>query len=153
MTLRRWLRPTVTAAVCCVALIAGLPDLAWGCGQASVRAVPTAWPTVSRMINDHPGRWRCCLRAPCGASPGRGRHPCSTRCPLAARRRAGDRRPDRFGVTVPVKAPTPRGAGLLLAGLIRGRFAMQVWTGWSSSRDCRRHGRGAGPSTCCRRLS
>lgn len=56
VTLRRWLRPTVTAAVCCVALIAGLPDLAWGAaGKLQSVRYPTAWPTVSRMINDHPG--------------------------------------------------------------------------------------------------
>ncbi|EUA16233.1 transmembrane domain protein [Mycobacterium xenopi 4042] len=42
---------------------------------------------------------------------------------------------------------------MLLAGLIRGRFAMQVWTGWSSSRELpATWARPPGPSTCCRRF-
>lgn len=56
VTLQRWLRPAVTAAACCVALIAGLPDLCWGVG-GKVQPVhyPVAWPAVSSLINGDPG--------------------------------------------------------------------------------------------------
>jgi hypothetical protein len=56
VTLRRRLRPQVTALVCSLALIATLPDLAWGVG-GRVQSVhyPAGWWTVSRMINDEPG--------------------------------------------------------------------------------------------------
>jgi hypothetical protein len=56
VTLRRWLRPQVTALVCNLALLVTLPDLAWGVG-GRVHAVcyPAGWWAVSRMINDEPG--------------------------------------------------------------------------------------------------
>ncbi|MGC2655658.1 MAG: hypothetical protein WA317_19120, partial [Mycobacterium sp.] len=56
VTLRRRLRPQVTALVCSLALIATVPDLAWGVG-GRVRSVdyPAGWWSVSRMINDEPG--------------------------------------------------------------------------------------------------
>jgi hypothetical protein len=56
VTLRRWLRPQVTALVCSLALLVTLPDLAWGVG-GRVHAVcyPAGWWAVSRMINDEPG--------------------------------------------------------------------------------------------------
>ncbi|MGV0872609.1 hypothetical protein [Mycolicibacterium sp. XJ879] len=54
-TLRRWLPAAATAALCCAALIATLPDLAWGVG-AKVVAVqyPPGWATVAEMINADP---------------------------------------------------------------------------------------------------
>jgi hypothetical protein len=54
VTLQRIPRP-VTATVCCVALLAVLPDLAWGVGGkvASVR-YPQGWTTVAAMINADP---------------------------------------------------------------------------------------------------
>jgi hypothetical protein len=54
--LQRWLRPAVTAVACCVALIAGLPDLCWGVG-GKVQPVhyPVGWPAVSSLINHDPG--------------------------------------------------------------------------------------------------
>ncbi len=56
LTLRRWLQPAVTALVCSAALIATLPDLAWGVG-GKVEPVhyPSGWLAVSARINDHPG--------------------------------------------------------------------------------------------------
>jgi hypothetical protein len=55
VTLQRWLRPAVTAAACCVALIAALPDLCWGVG-GKIQPVhyPAAWPAVSSLINHDP---------------------------------------------------------------------------------------------------
>jgi hypothetical protein len=56
LTLRRRLQPTVTALVCCAALLLALPDLAWGVG-GKVEPVhyPTDWPTVAALINRDPG--------------------------------------------------------------------------------------------------
>ncbi len=56
LTLRHRLRPAVTALVCSAALIATLPDLAWGVG-GQLRAVhyPPGWWAVSARINDQPG--------------------------------------------------------------------------------------------------
>jgi hypothetical protein len=56
LTLRRWLRPAVTALVCCAALLLALPDLAWGVG-GKVEPVhyPTDWTTVAAVINRDPG--------------------------------------------------------------------------------------------------
>jgi hypothetical protein len=53
--LRRWLRPAVTALVCCAALLVCLPDLAWGVGGkvASVH-YPGDWATVASLINRDP---------------------------------------------------------------------------------------------------
>jgi len=56
VTLRRWLRPTATAAACCLALIAGLPDLAWGvAGKVGPVRYPAGWAAVAAAINEHPG--------------------------------------------------------------------------------------------------
>lgn len=56
VTLRRWLQPAVTALLCSAALIATLPDLAWGVG-GKVRPVhyPPGWRAVATRINDQPG--------------------------------------------------------------------------------------------------
>lgn len=53
--LRRWLRPAVTALVCCAALLLCLPDLAWGVG-GMVESVhyPSDWATVASLINRDP---------------------------------------------------------------------------------------------------
>ena len=58
LTLRRWqrwLRPAVTAPVCCAALLLSLPDLAWGVG-GKVEPVhyPTDWAAVAALINRDP---------------------------------------------------------------------------------------------------
>ncbi|EUA16231.1 transmembrane domain protein [Mycobacterium xenopi 4042] len=42
---------------------------------------PTAWPTVSRMINDHPGPVAVLPAGTMRRFSWSGRHPCSTRCP------------------------------------------------------------------------
>ncbi len=56
LTLRRWLRPAVTALVCSAALIATLPDLAWGVGgKVAPVHYPPGWWAVSARINDQPG--------------------------------------------------------------------------------------------------
>jgi hypothetical protein len=56
LTLRRWLRPTVTALVCCAALLLALPDLAWGvAGKVEPVHYPTDWTTVAALINRDPG--------------------------------------------------------------------------------------------------
>jgi len=54
--LRRWLRPALTALVCCAALLVCLPDLAWGV-WAKVEPVhyPGDWNTVATLINRDPG--------------------------------------------------------------------------------------------------
>ncbi|WP_458318693.1 hypothetical protein [Mycolicibacterium brisbanense] len=55
VALRRLLPATATAAVCCVALIAVLPDLAWGVG-GQMRAVhyPAGWAAAAAQINADP---------------------------------------------------------------------------------------------------
>jgi hypothetical protein len=55
VTLRQWLRPAVTAPVCCLALILAVPDLAWGVGGkvASVR-YPPGWAAAAAAINADP---------------------------------------------------------------------------------------------------
>ncbi len=55
LTLRRWARPGVSALVCAAALIAVLPDLAWGVGGriAPVR-YPPQWAAVAARINADP---------------------------------------------------------------------------------------------------
>ena len=56
VTLRRWLRPAVTALVCCLALILALPDLAWGvCGKVAPVHYPSGWTAVAAAINSQPG--------------------------------------------------------------------------------------------------
>ncbi len=55
VTLRRSLRPAVSAAVCCVALILALPDLAWGVwGKVAPVHYPRGWAAVATAINDQP---------------------------------------------------------------------------------------------------
>jgi len=56
VTLRQWLRPAVTALVCCLALILVLPDLAWGVwGKVSPVHYPRGWAAVAAAINSQPG--------------------------------------------------------------------------------------------------
>jgi hypothetical protein len=55
VTLRRWLRPTATALVCCLALILALPDLAWGVwGRVEPAHYPPGWAAVASAINADP---------------------------------------------------------------------------------------------------
>jgi hypothetical protein len=55
ITLRRWLRPAVTATACCLALILALPDLAWGVwGKVSAVHYPPGWAAVAAEINADP---------------------------------------------------------------------------------------------------
>ncbi|MEO8814364.1 MAG: hypothetical protein ABI307_00465 [Mycobacterium sp.] len=50
----RW-APAAAATVCCVALIATLPDLAWGAGgRVAPVHYPPAWPAVAAMVNADP---------------------------------------------------------------------------------------------------
>ncbi|OKH84946.1 membrane protein [Mycobacterium sp. ST-F2] len=53
--LRRWLPTAFAAAVCCVVILAALPDLAWGVG-AQLRSVryPAGWYSVAAQINSDP---------------------------------------------------------------------------------------------------
>ena len=83
VTLRRWLRPSVAALVCCLALILALPDLAWGAwGKVLAGALPAAGgPRWRRRSTPIRGRSRCCPPAPCGGSRGPARRRCWTRCP------------------------------------------------------------------------
>jgi hypothetical protein len=55
VTLRHRLPAVATAVACCLALLAVLPDLAWGVGGkvASVR-YPQGWATVAALINADP---------------------------------------------------------------------------------------------------
>ena len=55
LVLRRWLAPTVAGLLCCCAVLAGLPDLAWGVG-GEVRAVhyPSGWHQVADRVNADP---------------------------------------------------------------------------------------------------
>ena len=55
LTLRRWLRPALAAAACCVALVAVLADLAWGVGGKVVAVrYPPGWAAVAATINAEP---------------------------------------------------------------------------------------------------
>ena len=58
VTLRRWVRPLkppVVALVCCAALIAALPDLAWGVGAKVVPVrYPPGWAAVAAAVNADP---------------------------------------------------------------------------------------------------
>lgn len=56
LTLRRWLRPVVSAPACCAALILVLPDLAWGVwGHVTPVRYPAGWATIAATINNQPG--------------------------------------------------------------------------------------------------
>jgi hypothetical protein len=55
VTLRRWLRPVMTALVCCLALILVLPDLAWGVwGRVEPVHYPPGWAATASAINADP---------------------------------------------------------------------------------------------------
>lgn len=55
VALRRRCPAWASAAVCCVALIAVLPDLAWGAwGKVTPVRYPAAWPAVAAAINADP---------------------------------------------------------------------------------------------------
>ncbi|MEZ0365372.1 hypothetical protein ACAG26_16960 [Mycobacterium sp. pUA109] len=55
LTARRWLAPAVTAVACCVAVLAGLPDLAWGAwGKVAPVHYPSGWAAVAARINADP---------------------------------------------------------------------------------------------------
>ena len=55
VTLRQWLRPAVTALVCCLALLLALPDLAWGAyGKVVPVRYPPGWAAVAAAINANP---------------------------------------------------------------------------------------------------
>ena len=55
VTLRRWLPGAAAALVCCAAVVATLPDLAWGVG-GKVAAVhyPPGWAAAAAVINADP---------------------------------------------------------------------------------------------------
>lgn len=56
LTLRRRLPSVATAAVCCLALVLVLPDLAWGVwGRISPVHYPPGWTAVAERINAEPG--------------------------------------------------------------------------------------------------
>ena len=55
VTLRRWLPAFATATVCSVALVAMLPDLAWGVGGKVVAVqYPASWAAAAAVINADP---------------------------------------------------------------------------------------------------
>jgi hypothetical protein len=55
VTLRKWLHPAATALVGCLALIAVLPDLAWGVGgKVAPVHYPHGWAAVAAAINSAP---------------------------------------------------------------------------------------------------
>ncbi|WP_328350131.1 hypothetical protein OG976_14990 [Mycobacterium sp. NBC_00419] len=56
VTARAWTRPGVAAAVAIAALIAVLPDLAWGvAGKVTPVHYPRGWPAVVGIVNADPG--------------------------------------------------------------------------------------------------
>jgi len=56
VSLRRWLAPAVAAAVCCLALILALPDVAWGVwGKVAPVRYPSGWAAAASVINAEPG--------------------------------------------------------------------------------------------------
>jgi len=55
LMLRRWIRPGLAALLCCVALLAVLPDLAWGvAGRVRPVHYPPGWAQVAARINADP---------------------------------------------------------------------------------------------------
>jgi hypothetical protein len=55
LTLQRRVPAMATALICCAALLATLPDLAWGVGgKMTAVQYPPGWRTVAAMINDDP---------------------------------------------------------------------------------------------------
>ncbi|MDY6996639.1 MAG: hypothetical protein SW019_08590 [Actinomycetota bacterium] len=56
LTLRPRVPAVATAAVCCAAVVATLPDLAWGVGgQVTSVRYPAGWPAAAALINADPG--------------------------------------------------------------------------------------------------
>ncbi len=55
LVIGRWVRPALAALACCVALVAVLPDLAWGVG-GHLRPVryPPGWAAMAQQINADP---------------------------------------------------------------------------------------------------
>ncbi|MCW1959982.1 MAG: hypothetical protein KIH64_015835 [Mycobacterium sp.] len=55
LLLQRWMRPGLAAVLCCAAVVAALPDLAWGVG-GQVRPVhyPAGWQAAADRINAGP---------------------------------------------------------------------------------------------------
>ncbi len=55
LMLRRWMRPGLAALLCCAALLAVLPDLAWGvAGRVRPVNYPPGWAQVAARINADP---------------------------------------------------------------------------------------------------
>ena len=55
LTLRHRINAALAALICCAALVAALPDLAWGVGGKLVAVrYPPAWTAVSALINAEP---------------------------------------------------------------------------------------------------
>jgi hypothetical protein len=55
VTLRRWVRPGITAMACAIAVIAVLPDLAFGVwGKVAPVHYPPGWATVAGIVNAGP---------------------------------------------------------------------------------------------------
>ena len=55
LTLRRWMSPGISAVLCAAAVIAVLPDLAWGVGGNVVPVhYPQGWAAVAATINNDP---------------------------------------------------------------------------------------------------
>ena len=55
VTLRPRVPAAATAAVCCAAIVATLPDLAWGVGgRVSPVQYPEGWPAAAAVINADP---------------------------------------------------------------------------------------------------
>jgi hypothetical protein len=55
ITVRHRIKAALAALICCVALVATLPDLAWGVGGKLVAVrYPPAWTAVSALINADP---------------------------------------------------------------------------------------------------
>jgi hypothetical protein len=55
VTLRRRLPPAATALICCAALVATLPDLAWGVGGKMLPVqYPPGWTAAAELINADP---------------------------------------------------------------------------------------------------
>ena len=81
VTLRRWLPGFAAAAVCSLALMATLPDLAWGVGGKVVAVqYPPGWAAAAAAINADPRPVAVLPPAACGTSRGRAMRRCSTRC-------------------------------------------------------------------------
>ena len=55
LVLGRWVRPALAALACCAALLAALPDLAWGVGgQLRPVRYPPGWAAMAEQINADP---------------------------------------------------------------------------------------------------